>query len=294
MFPQRMTTRLPGRSLAMTLCVMLLVLTACASAPDHTKRLAVSGTRNLRDIGGYQTSGALFVKHGQVYRSDQLTNLGRDGLQQVAKLGLKRVYDLRNEQEKKDDAYHLDYQGAPQIIPLPVYHQSQDPALMRSKILSGKVEEGEFQQLMIDTYRTLALDYCPVWAALLRGLSDPDQLPALVHCIHGKDRTGFAIALVLLSLGVPQETVMEDYLVSNQFLSTRAGWYSLLAHIASFFRTPRDEVRALLEVKPAYLEAAIDAIDRHYGNLDNYLKECLQIDGETLARLRQILLEVSN
>lgn len=293
MFPRLVTTRRPCRSLAMTICVILLVLTACATSPDHANRISVSGAHNLRDIGGYQTGGGLQVKHGQVYRSDQLSKLGRRGRQQLEKLGLKRVYDLRNDKEKKGDSYNLNHKGAPQIISLPVYHQSQDPALMRRKILSGKVEEGEFQQLMIDTYRTMVLDYCPVWAALLRELSDPNHLPALIHCTHGKDRTGFSIALVLLSLRVPRETVMEDYLLSNQFLSTKASWYSLLAHIASFFRTPRDEVRALLEVKPAYLNAAFDAIDQHYGSLENYVNDCLHIDDATLEQLRHVLLELS-
>jgi protein-tyrosine phosphatase len=281
------------KAFAMTLGVMLFLLTACAASPDDPRRISVSGTHNLRDIGGYQTHDGLTVRQGRVYRSDQLADLGHQGLQQVADLGLKRVYDLRNDKEKENDSYRLNYQNAPLIIPLPIYHESQDPALMRRKILSGDVEEGEFQQLMIDTYRTLALDYCPVWAELLRGLSDPHHLPALIHCTHGKDRTGFSVALLLLSLGVPPETVMADYLLSNPFLSTRAGWYSLLAHIASFFRTPRDEVRALLEVKPVYLNAALEAIDQRYGNLENYLRDCLHIDAATLEQLRQELLEVS-
>jgi protein-tyrosine phosphatase len=273
--------------------LFLLAGASCSVTSENPQRVFIPGTLNLRDIGGYPTLDGRTIKQGQVYRSDQLTDLNRDGLKQMRSLGLKRVYDLRNDKEKQADPYTLNYPNAPQIDRLPVYHESQDPDFIRHKILSGDVKKGEFEQLMIDTYRTLVLDYCPTWAELLKGLADPRYLPALIHCTHGKDRTGFSIALVLLTLGVAQETVMADYMLSNRYLKAKAAWYSLLAHVASFFRTPRDEVRALLEVRPAYLDTAIETIQQHYGTLEAYLRNCLKIEDAIIVRLRERLLEAS-
>jgi protein-tyrosine phosphatase len=271
--------------------IVFLVSAACSTSPGDTRRIPIPGTHNLRDIGGYLTRDHQQVKYGRVYRSDHLEDLNKMGHQQLTQLRLKRIYDFRNEREKENDPYTHDIEDAPPVVALPIYHGSQDPELMREKILSGDVEEGEFLELMLDTYRSLALDYCPIWAELMHGLTNPDHLPALIHCTHGKDRTGFSIALVLMSLGVSQETVMEDYLLSNQYLGSRASWYSFLAYIASFFRTPQEEVRALLEVRPAYLEAAFEAIEKEYVDFERYLTGCLQLDKEQRRQLRYLLLE---
>ena len=95
-----------------------------------------------------------------------------------------------------------------------------DPALSRRKILRGEVEKGDFHQAMIESYRAYALDYRAQLSTLIIDLSDPSGLPALIHCNHGKDRTGVAVAITLRALGVPPETVMEDYLLSNKFLES--------------------------------------------------------------------------
>jgi protein-tyrosine phosphatase len=84
---------------------------------------------------------------------------------------------------------------------------------------------------------------------------------------------------------------MEDYLLSNKFWESKNDLYSCLANCASFFRTPRSEVRALMETRPEYLHAAFAAMDEHYGSFDGYLREGLGIDHDTLERLREALLE---
>jgi protein-tyrosine phosphatase len=97
------------------------------------------------------------------------------------------------------------------------------------------------------------------------------------------------VAIILRSVGVPQETVLEDYLLSNKFWESKTELYSCLANCASCFRTPRSEVRALMEVRPEYLEAAFAAIDEKYGSFEGYLYDGLGIDELTLQRLRSAL-----
>ncbi|WP_420841042.1 tyrosine-protein phosphatase [Bathymodiolus platifrons methanotrophic gill symbiont] len=106
------------------------------------------------------------------------------------------------------------------------------------------------------------MDYREQFAVILRGLTEADAIPVQIHCVHGKDRTGLAAAPVLQALGVPRRIILEDYLLSNTFWESETNRLSLLATIASLFRTPREEVRSLMEARPEYLNAAFEAADK--------------------------------
>ena len=275
-----------------TALIFLLVLSGCAThPPSHPSRVDLSGARNLRDVGGYATLDSKHVKKGVLYRSDHLAELRPSDLDVFATLGVKRVFDLRSKGEIEGDPNRLPKDGTIEVVELPMYFPSMDPALMQRKILAGDVKKGEFHQLMMDAYRHFALEERPQLATILSDFSKPGSLPALIHCTHGKDRTGITVAVTLRAVGVPQETVVHDYMLSNKFWKSEVSRLSCLASCASFFRTPRDEVRALLEVRPEYLEAAFAAIDQHYGSFDNYLEQGLGMDEETLEKLRAALLQ---
>ena len=229
---------------------------------------------------------------GLLYRSDHLSKVTKRDIEKVAALGVKTVYDLRSEEERKRDPQRLPKIVSMEVVSLPVFYQGLDPYVTARRIvISGDVEDGEFHQLMIDAYRAYVLDFRPQWSSLLQGLAEPGTLPALIHCTYGKDRTGVAVAIILRSIGVPREKVMEDYLLSNKFWESKTELYSCLSNCASCFRTPRSEVRALMEVRPEYLQGAFEAIDEHYGSFDNYLDQGLGIDEQTLERLKTALLE---
>jgi protein-tyrosine phosphatase len=271
----------------------LLILLGCAAAPpQHPSRIEVSGSRNLRDIGGYRTMDGREIKKGLLYRSDHLSKVTKRDIEKVAALGVKTVYDLRGEEERKSSPQRLPEIVSMEVVSLPIFYQGLDPYVTARRIvIRGDVEEGEFHQLMIEAYRAYALDFRTQWSSLLKGLAEPGTLPALIHCTYGKDRTGVAVAIILRSLGVPREKVMEGYLLSNEFWESKTELYSCLANCASCFRTPRSEVRALMEVRPEYLQAAFAAMDEHYGSFDNYLYQGLGIDEQTLERLRAALLQ---
>jgi len=271
----------------------LLILLGCAAAPpQHPSRIEVTGSRNLRDVGGYRTMDGRELKKGLLYRSDHLSKVTKRDIEKVAALGVKTVYDLRGEEERKSSPERLPKIVSMEVVSLPVFYQGLDPYVTARRIvISGDVEEGEFHHLMIEAYRAYALDFRSQWSSLLKGLAEPGTLPALIHCTYGKDRTGVAVAIILRSLGVPREKVMEGYLLSNEFWESKTELYSCLANCASCFRTPRSEVRALMEVRPEYLQGAFEAIDEHYGSFDNYLDQGLGIDKERLERLKTALLQ---
>ena len=285
--------RLNIRDWAGVVVAALIILVGCAAAPpQHPSRIEITGSRNLRDLGGYRTMDGREVKRGVLYRSDYLRKISKRDLEKVVALGLKTVYDLRGEEEQESNPEWLPEIVPVKVVSLPIFYQGLDPwVTARRIVISGDVEEGEFHQLMIEAYRAYVLDFCTQWSALLKGLAEPGTLPALIHCTYGKDRTGVAVAVVLRSIGVSREKIMEDYLLSNKFWESKTEVYSCLTNCASCLRTPRSEVRALMEVRPEYLQASFAAIDEHYGSFDNYLDQGLGIDEATLQRLRAALLQ---
>jgi protein-tyrosine phosphatase len=130
-----------------------------------------------------------------------------------------------------------------------------------------------------------------VYARVLRDLADPSNLPTLFHCTAGKDRAGYAAALVLLALEVPRETAMRDYLHTNQFSAAKTASLLRVIRIVSLFRTDPENVRPLFEARETYLGAAFDTIDSEYGGTDAYLRQALGVDDALRARLRSNLLE---
>ena len=287
-----MNFRQPVLVLISYLVILPMILTACVSAPPkHIQRIDLTEARNFRDLGGYPTKDGKHIKKGLLYRSDNLSELNDDDLKLISHLKLKRIYDLRNEDERMAEPDILPAENSIRLIGLPFDYAPLDTATMQKRILSGDLEDGEAKQMMLDSYRTYIIDYRKQFAVMLHGLSEADALPTLIHCVHGKDRTGLAAALVLQALGVPRRIILEDYLLSNTFWESETDRLSLLATIASLFRTPREEVRSLMEARPEYLNAAFKAADEKYGSLDNYLREGLGLDDASITMLRNALLE---
>ncbi|NIQ88825.1 MAG: tyrosine-protein phosphatase [Deltaproteobacteria bacterium] len=287
----RSTIRNP-KSLPAFIVVVLLLLLGCATAPpQHPNRLELAGARNLRDLGGYSTIDGRQIKKGMLYRMDHPKRARERDVEAVVALGVKTVYDLRSEKELERDPPRLQAVTMLEVVHLPVDCELIDPYAVAKRILKGDVEEGDFQGLMLECYRNYVLNYTSEWSSLLRNMAKPGGLPGIIHCTYGRDRTGVSVAIILRSLGVPEETVLEDYLLSNTFWESETDRLSCFASCASCFRTPRSEVRALMEVRPEYLEAAFEAIDYKYGSFEGYLHEGLGIDDATLERLRSALLE---
>ncbi len=284
-------TRLPSFPLILMLILVAGVAAGCSSRASHPNQIPMEGAPNFRDVGGYQTVDGKHVKHGVLFRSNDLAELTRDDLETFEGLGIKSVYDLRHDYERDRKPSRLPEDDDLQVIEIPVYYAPLDRRVSREKILSGDVEEGHFHEVMVDANRAFAVDYNEQWSNLLRALTVEGSRPSLIHCADGKDRTGFAVAITLEAVGVPRETIYEDYLLSKDLLEHRTEYYSFLAWVGSFFRVSQSEVRPLLEVRREYLEAAYAEIEERYGSFDNYLREALLIDDELRAELRAALTE---
>jgi protein-tyrosine phosphatase len=168
---------------------------------DEDRRIALPGTQNLRDLGGYPAAGGT-VRWRTLLRSDALHRLDDAGRAALAGLGLRTVIDLRTEQEVEAAPSALAGTGA-RTFHIPLF---SDAAISRLP-----PERAAIYRYMID-------DCAAAIAEAVGRLCASDALPGLIHCTAGKDRTGLVVALVLDVIGVPDEFIAADYAMSAAYL----------------------------------------------------------------------------
>ena len=124
------------------------------------------------------------------------------------------------------------------------------------------------------------------FADFLRALLDPTATPALFHCSAGKDRAGWACSITLLALGVDEDEVIEQYLLSNREA------LRILERLSAASMADWNELyRPLLEVRREYIETSLTEMRRHWGGFDDYLERGLGIGADERKQLMQNLLE---
>jgi len=284
------------RSLVFALALAVSVLFGVSrgeAAPGDS--LGIASIPNLRDLGGYQTSDGKTVASGLVYRSNQLSGIAPADMGKLAALTLRDAYDLRTKAERDKRPEELPpgvkyvvldvLADSPQAGPAQLEALMEDPKGANEALGGGKVEAG-FQ----DSYREFVTlpSAQRGFRELFLGLADQTQLPALFHCTTGKDRTGWAAAALLSLLGVPRETVMQDYLRSNDYILP-AYQGAIDAFVAACGEA--DIPRAILGVKREYLEAAFDEMTGKYGTIEKYFSDALGIDARQQRALRRLYLK---
>ena len=266
-----------------------------ASITVAERRVPLEGAPNFRDLGGYETEDGRHVRWGQVYRSGALAELTDADLDTLDDTGIALVCDLRSDSEVEEDP---DPEvGGAEAIRLAVTDESTDVQAITDAILAGDLDAIS-PDLLLEGMPAIATEFPESWRTMLERLADEASRPTIVHCSAGKDRAGWAAALTLRALGVPEETVMEDYLLSNDYLaaSNEATLDQVRPIVANAQGIPEGEVdlgnlEALLTVRPEYLQAAFDAVEEQYGDFDTYLTEGIGLDQATIDALREQLLE---
>lgn len=216
---------------------------------------------NFRDIGGYKTVDGLQVKRGLFYRSAPVVFQNEKERAEFARLKIKTILDLRSSMEiKAAPDERIDgctYIACSAILEESIGGGNFDMADLIQKgnlsLLAGYVE-AIYKQLPFQNKA-----YHILFDLLRKG-----QTPVVFHCSAGKDRTGFAACLILKTLGVPDETIMQDYMLSNVYRKEEN------EKILARFPQAAD-VEGLLTVKEDYLQSSLNAVTEKYGTFNNYL-----------------------
>ncbi|RRJ97143.1 tyrosine-protein phosphatase [Opitutaceae bacterium TAV4] len=258
---------------------------ADTAATDPRRIVPLQGAVNFRDLGGYPVAAATAtdeprrVRWGRLYRAGAIHELtGAD----IAMLGARRVFTVLDFRESSEAA------KAPDRLPAGAVryglcsggHDSPDDwAHMLAKAESGV----RFMCGFYAATGSLAVRYRPFFERLL---ALPDDHAALFHCTIGKDRTGIGAALLLGALGVSEETILTDYLLTNTCraaIPDDAPVPGLLDGIKLHPQVTRD----LLSARPEYLQSLHDSIAGAHGTLAGFLQNVLGVGPAEVAVLRE-------
>lgn len=269
------------------LAVWALVNPAFADefAPDRVINL--KGTTNTRDIGGYQTSDLRTLRWRQIIRSENLSRLTPNDFAKLEEIGVKTVIDLRTEREAKQRPTVWQGDSPPQFYHFPI-GEAHNKWFNAQRRLMKKSTFTEKQSLahMIEGYRMIAEEGPPSFQKLMELALDESNYPILIHCNAGKDRAGVAVTLILEALGVDRETIMEEFLLTNEIARSEEKAI-LLSEDSRDSRSlsgrgigpSASAWFPIVGVKAEMLEAFYETINERYGSMEAFLTE-LGVDQE--------------
>jgi protein-tyrosine phosphatase len=245
---------------------------------------------NFRDFGGYPCADGRRVKRGILFRSSELHRATREDWAAIANLGIRLIIDLREPDEvaKRPDRPPPEFTGRTVHLPMP---PADSAKRLLWTLLKAGADEAEIVTVFRETYESFVDLHQAALSGALSLLTKAANLPVLIHCQGGKDRTGYMAAIILSALGVPQETILADYLLTNELLKPVVNHYLHWIWLYSFFRVPSRSARPVLEARPEYLRVAIDAIDKKHGSMHEYLESELGMSPARTKRLVQRLTE---
>ena len=229
-----------------------------------------ASSSNFRRVGVGPAPG-LPLKN--VFRSDHLGALDEHDAAQIRALGIKRVLDFRGVHERTSAACRL-----PDVT---VHSLPIEPTIVQKLgelVASGHhLTADDVTAHMQDTYRGFVRHNTPRFAEFFQHLLASSE-PTVFHCTAGKDRTGFAAALLLKAVGASDGEVMGDYLLTNDRLQLPE---------ASRMGLPREAMEVLWRVHPSFLQAAFYEVDANFGSLEAYFREGLGLREAERAALRE-------
>src|SRR4029450_6136340 len=237
----------------------------------------LKGGSNFRDLGGYRTADGRTVRRRPVLRSAHLGTLTDEDRAALNKLGVRTIVDLRGINEAAETPHCIDG------VDCRVVGAHIEPGLgekIRGAVADGSATPHLMMQFLTDHYRDYPRRCTPGFRTLFATLSDGTPPPPVFHCTAGKDRTGFASALLLTLLGVPWETVMEDYLRTNELWT---------GHIGRHPELDTDPRAAIIEARTPYLEAAFEVVRADFGTPESFAERALGLDAKARDRLNDAL-----
>ena len=247
----------------------------------YDREIHLEGTSNTRDIGGYLTSDLRTIRRGQIIRSENLSRLTASDFQKLEEIGVKTVIDLRTDREHDQSPTVWLGDNPPRFFHFPIGDARNDWFNAQRKLMkSNRFTEEQALEHMVEGYRMIAEVGPPSYQKLMDLVLDQSNWPILIHCNAGKDRAGVATTLILEALGVDRETIMEEFLLTNEIGRTKEKAMFLSKkrkssrNVGRRSRGPSASAWfPIVGVQPEMLEAFYASVDEQYGSMDAFLTE---------------------
>ena len=240
------------------------------------RQVPFAGALNFRDIGGYPVAGGGMTRWRAVYRSDSLHYLTDGDLAAFDALGVTTVYDLRRPEEIAS------FPGPRDHVRLEI------PSSVLAKSAASLQTRKDGEAWLAAEYLSMLATAAPAFGRLLARLADEDGLPAVVHCLGGKDRTGMVIALLLAALGADRATVLDDYELTSRCHVSRVPEV-----VEAFIRLGigRPAGEAIMSTPRWTMAQALRELDEEHGGIRRYLLGPGGMKPQTLSALRANLVD---
>ncbi len=249
------------------------------------REIRLEGAVNFRDVGGYRTQSGQAVRWGKVYRAGQLADLTDNDLTTLERLGVALSCDLRLPEEIDEEPDRLPHnvryeQNSVQSS------ESRNQQFRRLMFARGRVDH-----FMTSAYIRVIVENNPhVYARVFELIADESNLPIVVHCTAGKDRTGVAVALLLALLGVPDEVIAADYSLSNRYFDTYVAIGERAIQSVGRLGLTTEAILPLFTANPDTILATLAHVREKYGSVEAYLMQAGGLSEATLARVRANML----
>jgi protein-tyrosine phosphatase len=257
--------------------------------------LPLQGARNFRDLGGYPTSSGRRIKWGLLFRSDYLAHLSDEDCEYIRDIGICTVFDLRGNIERQQHPSRWHPQSRVETV---CWEDSRDAGKLgqhveRYRRRHALDRDDNLRGFLSYHYRKYLEAHAHKYRQILERLSGANAAPALIHCTAGKDRTGIVVALLLYVLGVKEDLIMQDYLITNERVSgpDERERFRMLLRQFGINQVSDDGVDSIRLAHAEYLEAAFRGMREDYGSVDEYLEGRLGIGAAETAALRLQYLE---
>ena len=247
---------------------------------DKTPGLILASLPNFRDLGGISGAGGRKVRPGMLYRSGDLSRITDEDLLTLEALDVRAIIDLRAQREI---VKHPD--RVPATVKNHVVLHIHDKARDHAERLFAENNGKALESVLTEDYVRMVRYHRNEFREFLRILAETDQLPLVFHCAAGKDRTGLATLFLLTALGVSAEDIRSDYLATNHYVAEVA---EKIIRKVNETGQNGEILRPLLLVREAYLDAALETLDREFSGPVNYVNNILKADTE---KLRERFLE---
>ena len=258
---------------------------------EDYRKLPFTGAHNFRDLGGYKTEDGRTVKWGKIYRSDNLHFLTDEDLKYMKRLNIKSVVDFRSVEERENEPDRLNPDMTQVLLPIKFQPKELDDDSIKNLMKDLTFGDLDSSNLLRDFNIVIVEEFTDEYKNFFRHIIENNAEPLVFHCTAGKDRAGFASAMILTILGVPREKVIEDYLLTNTYVKDHVDDKMLEIELKTFFRADTDNLRKINLVEERYIQAAFDTIDSKWGGMDRYISEALNLNEEDILKLQDFYLE---
>ena len=255
--------------------------------------IEIEGVHNFRDFGGSETKNNTKIKNGILFRSGQLSKIKANGLEKLNQIAPKTVIDLRRTKERLEQPNNFGNIKIETISGLEIHDDGGALPPHMQYIASGKITYEATREHMLGTYQKMP--YLPqhefLFKEAFKSLAK-NQAPIIIHCAAGKDRTGLLCALILKVLGVDDDKIKDDYLLTNKIPNIDEIIKSYADKLGKRFNVevPIKEVWPLGAVNAEYLDAALEIIDKKSGGAINYLNQ-IGVDDKDIEEIQKHLIQ---